>query len=128
MIKEKSDFPVHLHFTKDTISQKKGQHAFTSTETSFWNHAEWLSKVELLLCFLTRTTLVTTATLQIVGPQMSECVSALRTLKKLSSEQLLVGSQFIHFMSAGNQICFKSKIYSKDIKLYRRNYLHNLQS
>lgn len=76
---------------------------------SFWNHAEWLSKVELLLCFLTGTTFVTTATLQILVPQMSEYVSPLSTLKELSYEQLLVGSQFIPFMSAGNQIHFKSK-------------------
>lgn len=57
----------------------------------------------IIIMFLTRTTFVTTATLQILVPQMSEYVSPLSSLKELSSEQLLVGSQFIHFMSAGNQ-------------------------
>lgn len=69
--------------------------------------------------FLTRTTFVTTATLQILVPQMSEYVSPLSSLKELSSEQLLVGSNL--FTLCQQEI--KRKIYIKDNKLYRKNYI-----
>lgn len=113
--------------------RKKGHRAFILAEMFSWNHAElfwnlWLSKKRIItVFFLTRTSFVTIATLQIWVAQTSEDVSPLRSLKDLSFEQLWVEDQFIPLMAGGNRKCFKSRIHRKNIKLYRRNYVRTLQ-